>query len=159
MLRFSSTAFSFHLLPGPRPPEFATTSPFSSDVSDTHALWEGFGTLALLHNERVTDRGMILEVRPPEIITLNVLKEFTKTRGEWWHLPGELCTGDIGQANLLQAQVSRLYGTTVQRELTRLGIRRLRPESGLVLYRYQFGLLGLWMLRETSAPKQVGMLS
>ena len=109
MLRYSSQAFTFHLLPGAKPPGTSAAS-FNhhkeTPTDQTHALWEGFGTLALVNKGQGTDRAMILEVRPPEVVDGNVLREFAKGRREWWHLPGELCVGDAGQANLLQAQVS-----------------------------------------------------
>jgi hypothetical protein len=70
-------------------------------------LWEGFGTMVLVNKDDSTDRTMIIEVRPPDIVDERVMREFAKrSRGEgWWALPAETCVGDVGQANLLQAQV------------------------------------------------------
>lgn len=115
MLRFSSQPFTFHVLPSPRPPHTAF-SPFlrdpvgpSASASTGPCLWEGFGTLALVSKADETDRAMILQVRRPDVLDSAVIREFAKGRREWWHLHGELCLGDVGQANLLQAQVSSQY--------------------------------------------------
>ena len=111
MLRYSSSSFTFHLIPGPRPP---LPNPLLDDekpnetYSGPHALWEGFGTMVLVNKEESTDRATIIEIRPPDVVDERVLKEFARrgTGEGWWHLPGETCVGEAGQANLLQAQVS-----------------------------------------------------
>ena len=63
--------------------------------------------MVLVNKDDPTDRTMIIEVRPPDVVDERVLREFTKrSRGEGlWALPAETCVGDVGQANLLQAQV------------------------------------------------------
>src|SRR6478736_1181207 len=104
-LRFSSSSFSFHLLPSPRPPTASVGWKERPDSTSPHCLWEGFGTLALVSKDDATDRAVILEVRPPEVVDGGVLREFAKSRREWWALPSEMSVGDVGQANLLQAQV------------------------------------------------------
>ena len=59
----------------------------------------------MLNDQSATDRSLVLAVRPPSIVSSKVLREFSRTRREWWSLPGELCLGGTGQANLLQQQV------------------------------------------------------
>ena len=105
MLRYSSQSFTFHMIP--------TSSPAPYNTSNAHALWDGFGTLALVNKSSETDRAMIIEVRPPSICDGSVMRDFARTgRSEgWWHLPAQFCVGDSGQANLLQAQV---YDSCVQ---------------------------------------------
>ena len=75
-------------------------------------LWEGFGTMVLVNKDDATDRTMIIEVRPPDVVDERVLREFSKRsrEGGWWALPAETCIGEVGQANLLQAQVSFCEG-------------------------------------------------
>lgn len=105
MLRYSSKPFTFHLIPSSSPSSQSSTTQGSPQIP--HALWDAFGTLALVNKTAPTDRAMIVEIRPPSICDGNVLREFAKsgrTEG-WWHLPGHLCVGETGQANLLQAQV------------------------------------------------------
>jgi hypothetical protein len=58
-------------------------------------------------------------VRPPDVVDGGVLREFAKSRREWWALPSEMSVGDVGQANLLQAQVSDLPRRDVWTFLTR----------------------------------------
>ncbi|EIW72088.1 hypothetical protein TREMEDRAFT_26434 [Tremella mesenterica DSM 1558] len=105
MTRFSSQSFSFHLIPAPYPP--TPTSYVNERGTPKHCLWEGFGTLALVNRSQDSDRAMIIEIRPPSVVDSGVLNHFARqSRSEgWWHLPAELCVGDMGQANLLQAQV------------------------------------------------------
>jgi hypothetical protein len=112
MLRYSSSPFLFHVIPGSRPP---IPSPLVIDekpqepYSGKNWLWEGFGTMVLVNKDDATDRTMIIEVRPPDVVDERCLREFAKrSRGEgWWALPPETSVGDVGQANLLQAQVCR----------------------------------------------------
>ncbi|ORY33438.1 hypothetical protein BCR39DRAFT_503942 [Naematelia encephala] len=96
-LRYSSQTLSFHLVP--------------SDHRHAHALVDGFGTLVLVNKTNDTDRAMILEVRPPGIMSNDVVRAFARGRNaEWWsHLPGEMSLSDVGQANLLQAQNQVFY--------------------------------------------------
>lgn len=63
--------------------------------------------MVLVNKDDPTDRTMIIEVRPPDVVDERVLREFSKrSRGDgWWALPAETCVGEVGQANLLQAQV------------------------------------------------------
>lgn len=110
MLRYSSSNFHFHIIPSPRPP---LPTPLLDDEKPNEpyagplCLWEGFGTMVLVNKDDETDRAMIIEIRPPDVVDDRVLKEFARrSRHEgWWHLPGETCIGEAGQANLLQAQV------------------------------------------------------
>jgi hypothetical protein len=76
-------------------------------------LWEGFGTMVLVNKDDATDRTMIIEVRPPDVVDERVMREFSKRSREegWWALPAETCIGEVGQANLLQAQVRRCGDT------------------------------------------------
>ena len=105
MMRYASQSFSFHLIPAPHPP--GATSFVDSRGRPKHCLWEGFGTLALVNKAHDEDRAMIVEVRPPSVVDSGVMREFVRpSRSEgWWHFPSDLCVGDVGQANLLQAQV------------------------------------------------------
>ena len=92
MLRHSAQTFTFHVIPGPAGP---------------HALSEGFGTMALVNRTNDVDRAMLIEIRPPNVVGTAVMREFARDRRDaWWHVPAECCVGDMGQANLLQAQVS-----------------------------------------------------
>lgn len=54
---------------------------------------------------------MLIEVRPPSVLDSNTIKEFAKSRGRegWWPYDKGMWIGDIGQANLLQVQVSREF--------------------------------------------------
>lgn len=63
--------------------------------------------MVLLSNKDSTDRAMISVVRPPDVVDERTLREFSRrSRGdEWWALPAETTVGEVGQANLLQAQV------------------------------------------------------
>ncbi|ORX40581.1 hypothetical protein BD324DRAFT_647505 [Kockovaella imperatae] len=111
MLRFSSQHFSFHLIPTPRPPYARNGTP--------HALWEGYGTLALVNKANELDRAMVLEVRPPSVVDYGVMKEFSRDgraggQAGWYHVAPQYCVGDAGQANLLQAQV---YDSCVQNQV------------------------------------------
>jgi len=78
-------------------------------------LADGFGTLVLTNKDDSSDRAMIVEVRPIGVVHGSVLREFAREgRGEgWWHVPAECCVGDVGQANLLQAQVCQLIFFTM----------------------------------------------
>ena len=109
MLRYSSTTFSFHVIPSPRPA--ATHAPQNRINDSPTCLWDGFGTTVLVNRSNEMDRAMILSIRPPSIVTGNVLREFSRDgraagRDGWRHLAREFAEGDIGHANLLQAQVS-----------------------------------------------------
>ncbi|KAK4684477.1 hypothetical protein P7C73_g5699, partial [Tremellales sp. Uapishka_1] len=97
MLRYSSSSFTFHLIPTPSP---------SPSPAEANCLYEGFGTLVLVDRQNNLERSMVIEVRPPSLVDTATLREFGKTSRNdgWWHLPGEMCVGDVGQANLLQAQ-------------------------------------------------------
>lgn len=116
MLRHSASSFSFHLIPSPAPPYLPPRPHVGSTNSrgrsrtpkDLHALYEGCGTLVSVHKESPGDRTLIIEVRPPSAVTGAVMREFAKPRREWWMLPSEVYTGDAGQANLLQSQVSSI---------------------------------------------------
>lgn len=68
----------------------------------------------MLNDQSATDRSLVLNVRPPSIVSGKILREFSRTRREWWSLPGELCLGSTGQANLLQQQV---YDDCVQNQV------------------------------------------
>lgn len=107
MIRYSSQAFTFHLIPSPRPPRL----PPSPTLGSTHFLWDGFGSMVLANKNDETDRSMLIEVRPPRVLDSNTIKEFAKSRGRegWWPYDKGMWIGDIGQANLLQAQVSREF--------------------------------------------------
>lgn len=115
MLRHSSLPFSFHLIPSPPSPESVTHTTSNSRSGNRsreggHALWEGFGTLVSVHKEDQNDRSLIIEIRPPSVVSGNVMREFGKSRREWWMLDMEMSGGgggDVGQANLLQSQVSK----------------------------------------------------
>lgn len=98
MLRYSSQSFTYHLIPSSSHAPYPTSN---------HALWDGFGTLALVNKSNELDRAMIIEVRPPSVCDGATLREFAKSgRPEgWWHLPVQYSVGEAGQANLLQAQV------------------------------------------------------
>ena len=104
MLRYSSQRFAFHLIPTPRPSHVSSSAP--------HSLWDGFGTLALVNKSNDIDRALIVEVRPPGIVDYGVMKEFARDcrvgPEGWYHVDGSFCVGEIGQANLLQAQVRRI---------------------------------------------------
>lgn len=110
MLRHSYTPFSFHLIPSSPPPHLQPRTHIPSaggrrsKSKDSHALWEGFGTLVSVHKEDPSDRSLIIEIRPPSVVTGGVMREFARSRREWWMLPSEVYTGDVGQANLLQSQ-------------------------------------------------------
>lgn len=54
---------------------------------------------------------MLIEIRPPSVLDLNTIKEFAKSRGRegWWPYDKGMWIGAIGQANLLQVQVSREF--------------------------------------------------
>lgn len=167
MLRYSSQPFTFHVLPAPQPPH-SVFSPFprepygggahngSPSILDNGPaagssgggngggsgpyLWEGFGTLVLVSKTDVTDRAMVIEVRPPDVLDAGVMRELAKGRREWWHLPTELCAGDVGQANLLQAQVrsASLPFPPLRTELTvQPDLRRLRAKSSLLFRHYE----------------------
>jgi hypothetical protein len=114
MLRYSSHPFTFHYIPSPNIHQqsgtaYNTTGHHQPEPGTTsHSLTEGFGTLVLTNKNEPLDRAMIIEVRPMSVVDGGVIREFARQgRGEgWWHVPAECCVGDIGQANLLQAQVS-----------------------------------------------------
>ncbi|WVR00179.1 hypothetical protein IAU59_007321 [Kwoniella sp. CBS 9459] len=123
MLRYSSQTFSFHLIPSPRPPHLQQSSSSllydSPNVHQTgrpHYLWDGFGTMVLVNKNNDVDRAMVLEIRPPSVVDSSVMKEFAKGKGGEgrWAFYGETCVGDVGQANLLQAQV---YDSCVQNQV------------------------------------------
>ncbi|WWC64583.1 uncharacterized protein I303_107194 [Kwoniella dejecticola CBS 10117] len=130
MLRYSATTFTFHLIPSPQPPH-ATSSHESPSYRQQHAsskshyLWDGFGTMVLVNRSNDTDRAMILEIRPPSVVDSGVIKEFARGKnGEgWWGFYGETCVGDVGQANLLQAQV---YDDCVQNQCYFFAITNLK---------------------------------
>lgn len=107
MLRYSSSPFTFHLIPSSPPPHHNLDP---NDPKSNHVLWDGFGSLALVNKANDVDRALVIEVRPPSIVDSHVMREFAKDgrREGWWHLPGQYSVGEIGQANLLQAQVGRL---------------------------------------------------
>lgn len=67
--------------------------------------------MVLVNKNDETDRSMLIEVRPPRVLDSNTIKEFAKSRGRegWWPYDKGMWIGDIGQANLLQAQVSREF--------------------------------------------------
>jgi hypothetical protein len=67
--------------------------------------------MVLVNKDDPSDRAMIIEIRPPDVVDERVLREFSRRgRGDgWWHLPSETCIGEAGQANLLQAQVCCLH--------------------------------------------------
>ena len=79
------------------------------EASRTLAFSDGFGTMALVDKDRPWDRAMILELRPADVVDAAVMREFARDgrKQDWWHVPRECCVGAAGQANLLQAQVSR----------------------------------------------------
>lgn len=72
-----------------------------------NCLWEGFGTMVLVNTHNEADRSMIIEVRPPDVVDDRVMREFSKgsKNGRWWFPPGYTFAGEMGRANLLQAQV------------------------------------------------------
>lgn len=107
MLRYSSQTFTFHLIPSPRPPPLP---PIPTSRSK-HFLWDGFGSMVLVNKNEDTDRSMLIEIRPPSVLDSSTIKEFAKTRGGegWWPYDKETWIGDVGQANILQAQVSRAF--------------------------------------------------
>ncbi|WVQ84617.1 hypothetical protein IAT38_006772 [Cryptococcus sp. DSM 104549] len=122
MLRGSSSSFTFHITPPPRPPHLPPpTSPsrnqHTTGGSGPQYLWEGIGTMVLVNKNFSADRSMIIEIRPPSVLDSGVIKEFARSRarstgGEgWWAFHKDACVGDVGQANLLQAQV---YDNCVQ---------------------------------------------
>ncbi|WVR07660.1 hypothetical protein IAU60_004702 [Kwoniella sp. DSM 27419] len=124
MLRYTSRSFSFHLIPSPRPPgshltstsQVQTTNGLHPRGSTENYLWEGMGTMVLVNKANHADRTMILEIRPPSIVNSGVIKAFARGSSvrEWWPIHGDSCLGDVGQANLLQAQV---YDSCVQNEV------------------------------------------
>lgn len=65
--------------------------------------------MVLVNKNDETDRSMLIEVRPPSVLDSNTINEFAKSRERegWWPYDKGMWIGDIGQANLLQAQVSR----------------------------------------------------
>lgn len=67
--------------------------------------------MVLANKNDETDRSMLIEVRPPRVLDSNTIKEFAKSRGRegWCPYDKGMWIGDIGQANLLQAQVSREF--------------------------------------------------
>nr|XP_019010336.1 uncharacterized protein I206_04804 [Kwoniella pini CBS 10737]OCF49117.1 hypothetical protein I206_04804 [Kwoniella pini CBS 10737] len=128
MLRYSSSTFTFHLIPSPEPPHFTSTyeaPSFARTLSKAHFLWEGFGTMVLVNKSNDMDRAMIVEIRPPSVIDSSVMKEFARGKnGEsWWGFYSETCVGDVGQANLLQAQV---YDDCVQNQCFYFAVTNLK---------------------------------
>ncbi|WRT70220.1 uncharacterized protein IL334_007215 [Kwoniella shivajii] len=131
MLRYSSHSFTFHLIPSPRPPHLQNSASFPlHDSSSTlrakpHFLWEGFGTMVLVNKSNDIDRTMVLEIRPPSVLDSGVIKEFARGKnGEsWWGFYGDTCIGDIGQANLLQAQV---YDDCIQNQVYFFAVTNLK---------------------------------
>lgn len=84
--------------------------PLGRHDDNATCLREGFGTMVLVNGSQEMDRAMIINVRPPAVVTGNVLREFSRDGraagwDSWRHLASELAEGDIDQANLLQAQV------------------------------------------------------
>ncbi|WVW86162.1 hypothetical protein I302_108203 [Kwoniella bestiolae CBS 10118] len=131
MLRYSSSTFTFHLIPSPRPPHLQHSSS-SLHVHDSpssrgkfHFLWEGFGTMVLVNKNNDIDRAMILEIRPPSVVDSSVMKEFARgMSGEgWWGFYGDTCVGEVGQANLLQAQV---YDDCIQNQVHFFAVTNLK---------------------------------
>lgn len=122
MLRHAAAPLDFRLIPSPPPPYLQSPLPVPGNKSrgassrsrtaDTdknnskaqYALWEGFGTLVCVHKNDSSDRIMVIEIRPPSVLTTAVLRELVRTRRDWRSLSEY--QGDIGQANLLQSQVS-----------------------------------------------------
>lgn len=98
MLQHASLDYSFHLIP---------SSSATGGGRGKACLFDGIGTMALVHKEEPTNRTLVLEVRPQSIVSDGSMREFAShgRREGWWHLPAEACVGEIGQANLLQAQV------------------------------------------------------
>ncbi|OCF38116.1 hypothetical protein I316_00340 [Kwoniella heveanensis BCC8398] len=132
MLRYSSQTFTFHLIPSPRPPHLPhSSSSLSYDSPDgshgprPHYLWEGFGTMVLVNKNNDVDRAMVLEIRPPSVVDSSVVKEFARGKGGegWWAFYGETCVGDVGQANLLQAQV---YDSCIQNQVFFFAVTNLK---------------------------------
>ncbi|WWC91712.1 uncharacterized protein L201_006658 [Kwoniella dendrophila CBS 6074] len=131
MLRYTSSTFTFHLIPSPRPPHLQQPQPPHlmseppSSGSKSHFLWEGFGTMVLVNKVNDTDRAMILEVRPPSVVDSSVMKEFAKGKnGEgWWGSYSDTCIGEVGQANLLQAQV---YDDCIQNQVYFFAVTNLK---------------------------------
>ncbi|WVF72990.1 hypothetical protein IAT40_007808 [Kwoniella sp. CBS 6097] len=132
MLRYSSQTFTFHLIPAPRPPHLhhsssslSYDSPNHSHGSRPHYLWEGFGTMVLVNKSNDVDRAMVLEIRPPSVVDSSAMKEFARGKGGegWWAFYGETCVGDVGQANLLQAQV---YDSCIQNQVFFFAVTNLK---------------------------------
>ncbi|OXG15964.1 hypothetical protein C361_05410 [Cryptococcus neoformans Tu259-1] len=121
MLRYSSQTFTFHLIPSPRPPPLP---PIPTSRSK-HFLWDGFGSMVLVNKNEGTDRSMLIEIRPPSVLDSSTIKEFAKTRGGegWWPYDKETWIGDVGQANILQAQV---YDSCVQNQVYFFAVTNLR---------------------------------
>ncbi|WVQ74284.1 hypothetical protein IAR50_003881 [Cryptococcus sp. DSM 104548] len=119
MLRYSSQVFTFHLIPSVPPP--TNHMPHSGK----HFLWDGFGTMVLVNKADDTDRSMVIEIRPPSVVDAGVIKEFAKGRGggEWWAMIREEVLSEVGQANLLQAQV---YDACVQNQVYFFAVTNLK---------------------------------
>ena len=132
MLRHSSQAFT-HL--------FIPYHAFD-EASRTLALSDGFGTMALVDRDRQLNPAMILELRPADVVDVAVMREFARDgrKQGWWHVPGKCCVGPAGQANLLQAQVSRGFSDSADRA----DLRRLCAESGFLLRCHQSEAMGFW---------------
>ncbi|KIR81293.1 hypothetical protein I306_01526 [Cryptococcus gattii EJB2] len=64
-------------------------------------------------------------VRPPSVLDSNTINEFAKSRGRegWWPYDKGMWIGDIGQANLLQAQV---YDSCVQNQVYFFAVTNLK---------------------------------
>ncbi|WVN90851.1 uncharacterized protein L203_106094 [Cryptococcus depauperatus CBS 7841] len=104
MVRYSSQNYAFKLITSPRPPHLP---PAPAGRRSRHFFWDGFGTLVSVNTQTDTDRSMVVEVRPPSVLDSSVIKEFARSQGSdgWWAFDREVWVGDVGQANLLQAQV------------------------------------------------------
>ncbi|ODN94770.1 hypothetical protein L198_04914 [Cryptococcus wingfieldii CBS 7118] len=119
MLRYSSQNFTFHLIPSIPPPSHHPPH------NGKHFLWDGFGSMVLVNKADDTDRSMVIEIRPPSVVDAGVIKEFAKGRGggEWWAMDREGVLGEVGQANLLQAQV---YDACVQNQVYFFAVTNLK---------------------------------
>ncbi|OCF77290.1 hypothetical protein I204_01277 [Kwoniella mangroviensis CBS 8886] len=125
MLRYSSSTFTFHLIPSPRPPHLPHSSSPPMTRGKNHFLWEGFGTMVLVNKNNDIDRAMILEIRPPSVVNSSVMKEFARGKnGEgWWGFHKDTCVGEVGQANVLQAQV---YDDCIQNQCYFFAVTNLK---------------------------------